>query len=730
MGAVRTEDRRTAETSGRPRTAGSAFRPEIQALRALAITLVVVYHLMPARLHGGYVGVDVFFVISGYLITSHLLGEVARTGTISLTKFWARRIRRLLPASLLVLAVTLVATLVWMPDSLIQESLRQIGASAVYIVNWALAADSVDYLAANNLPTAVQHFWSLSVEEQFYVVWPVLLVVAVLIAKLARRANSPRLRWLTARTAILSMLILIFVVSFGYSVAETSHAQQLAYFSTFARAWEFGAGAIVGLVMSSRSFERARLGRSGGTRAISITLTWIGLAAIVFAAVTFTDASPFPGSIAMIPVVGTALVILFGGVSGRGSIMPIARLAPVQRIGDWSYAIYLWHWPMIVILPRITNHPITFVDAVLIGVVSILLGALTKVLIEDPVRKSQWWGRRRWPSFAFAAGGAAILIIACTLVSTGIDARKAAAAEAFAEKLAAATSEQGEASCFGANAMAPGADCPSRFDRPGDLDLAFAASDLDLGCIAQPTVDWKVCERGDPKATKGTLALVGDSHAQAMLPAVEDSLGKAGWKIVTYFRVGCPALSTEPIPMPKRELWEQNACATWSARVLSEIESRHDISTVLFSGYSSRYNDPAIPADGRLSPETVAATWNRLEASGKQVIFIRDIPDANRVNIPACIGESKDATAPCAFSRATSVVPDEIDKALVLDPAASMVDLTDFFCDDEKCYGLVGGVVTYADENHVSGTFAKTLAPFLGERLARVLHPAAAASAG
>ena len=217
----------------------SGVRPEIQGLRALAVVLVVVFHLWPYRLHGGYVGVDVFFVISGDPITSHLAREVEQTGRLRVGRFWARRIRRLLPASLLVLAVSAVTILIWVPQSYWQQFMREIVASAIYVQNWALAADSVDYLAATNVASPAQHFWSLSVEEQFYVAWPLLLVAAVWLA--ARFGHWSR------RSAIIVMLAVIGAASLAYSVIFTTSNPSVAYFSTATRAWEFAAGGPLGI---------------------------------------------------------------------------------------------------------------------------------------------------------------------------------------------------------------------------------------------------------------------------------------------------------------------------------------------------------------------------------------------------------------------------------------------------------------------------------------------------
>ncbi len=218
------------------------FRPEIQALRAIAVMSVVLYHLFPRRLTGGFVGVDIFFVISGFLITKHLVGEISRTGRISLTQFWARRIRRLLPAAFVVLAVSVALLVLCMPAVTWQNNMQEIGASAAYVENWLLGIHAVDYLAAHNSASLVQHYWSLSVEEQFYLVWPMLLLLALAVARLAGR-GSPR-------TAVRWALGFVAVGSFAVSVVLTSANAPLAFFVTPTRAWEFAIGGILSVAPS------------------------------------------------------------------------------------------------------------------------------------------------------------------------------------------------------------------------------------------------------------------------------------------------------------------------------------------------------------------------------------------------------------------------------------------------------------------------------------------------
>ncbi|OAN41282.1 acyltransferase family protein [Microbacterium sp. H83] len=303
------------------KTGAGGKRRDIQGLRALAVTLVVVFHLLPALLPGGYVGVDVFFVISGFLITAHLLRELEATGTVRVTEFWARRVRRLLPASLLVLAVCAVLTFTVMPGITRVQNFFEIAVASGYVLNWNLAASAVDYLNASNPESLVQHYWSLSVEEQFYLVWPLLLVVAVF---LAFRGRPPRGEIAgrtshggTTRRAVLAALLLVFVASLVFSIVETARSQPSAYFITTTRAWEFALGGLVALVPTLRL---------GGI--VHAAVSWVALAAIVASAFLFGAGTAFPGSIALIPVGATALLILLGDSDSPVSPQRLSHVAP------------------------------------------------------------------------------------------------------------------------------------------------------------------------------------------------------------------------------------------------------------------------------------------------------------------------------------------------------------------------------------------------------------------
>ncbi len=349
------------------------MRPEIQALRAVAVGAVVLHHGWPAVAPAGYMGVDVFFVVSGYLITALLLREVDRTGRISLGAFYLRRARRILPAAMAVLLAVSAATLAFAPYREWNPFFREIVASAFYVENWRLAADSQLPASADLESTPVQHFWSLSVEEQFYLLWPLLVIAALWFVH--RRSAS-------LKRTLAIVLGAVTALSFAWSLVLTASDHNLAYFSTFGRGWEFGVGGLLALLVNAvpgLMADRWRAGRS--------LVSWLGLALIIVPIVTFVDTEAFPGLWVLLPVSGTLAIIWAGMPATRWSTAGVVGLRPVQWVGDVSYSLYLWHWPIFMFVPMITGVPSPPALMVALVGVSLLVAWASKRYIEDPFRR-------------------------------------------------------------------------------------------------------------------------------------------------------------------------------------------------------------------------------------------------------------------------------------------------------------------------------------------------------
>ncbi|MFE4975535.1 acyltransferase family protein [Kitasatospora sp. NPDC056651] len=371
---------------GRLRPGG--FRPDVQALRALAVSLVVLNHLWPARLTGGYVGVDVFFVISGYLISTHLLREIENTGRIRIARFYARRVRRLLPAAFLVLICVVVAAFLVVPHDRWAAYGHQVMAGALYGENWLLTAEfwsrPVDFTEF----TAVTSYWSLSVEEQFYLCWPVVLLLLF-------RMRTPRMRCTSVAA--------VGLASLAGCVYLTTVDRGPAYFVTPIRVWEFVIGTLVAL-----GGQRLVLSRAAAQAA-----SLLGFAAIIGSAVLFTGATEFPGATALIPTVGAGLVIAAGAEPGRRWHTAVTSSAPVQLLGGISYSLYLWHWPLVVLVPlAVPGGALTLSMRLGILGVSLVLAHLSTRLVEDPVRTWPRLARDVRLTFAGMVAGMAVVCLA------------------------------------------------------------------------------------------------------------------------------------------------------------------------------------------------------------------------------------------------------------------------------------------------------------------------------
>ncbi len=702
------------------------FRADIQGLRALAVTLVVVYHLWPEALPGGYIGVDVFFVISGFLISQHLFRELDRTGRVAVGAFWARRIRRLLPASLLVLVVTLLGTFVWMPASERIRAFTDIGASAVYIVNWVFAGASVDYLAQDDAPSVVQHYWSLAVEEQVYVMWPLLIAGLILALGVVLRRRGATLGWVTLRRWLGILLGVLFVASLVMSVVFTATSPGEAYFNTFVRGWEFAAGALVAL--AAASFPPRR--RTPGGAAVRAVAAWAAVALIVATAFVYSDATPFPGYAALLPVAGVVVVIALASQEGALSFGGVSRLAPVARVGAWSYSIYLWHWPLIVLVPFALQHPLGDLEKWGIVAATVLLGALSTRFVEDPLRRRPWGPRNRG-EFSFAvvvplviAAVCATQLVAITAANDAaaarVEAARAAAEQAAADRVAGEVAAE-PVPCFGVTAILDPDGCIDPFTAQAPIDTAWAATDLDPEwCLTQLHEEWRTCTYGDPEGPNGTLALVGDSHAAAIIPAFDEYFAGAGWRVETFTRFACSGVHVEPDAVRHWEEGFREGCATWGARVQDHLKQRDDIDVVVYHVFDSRVfieGDAALQAAQR---DWMRETWAAIEATGKQVVLLRDIPGTGDVDIPTCLSQiSVPATAPCSKPQQDVVLDDPIVAAT--GEGVPMVDLTHLFCRDGTCHSYIGGVVVYADSNHISGTYARSIAPMLGDAVVAAL---------
>ena len=684
-----------------------AVRTDIQGLRAIAVSLVLVYHLAPHTLTGGFTGVDVFFVISGFLITLHLL-ERMPAHPRDLGMFWSRRVRRLLPASLLVLAVTLAGSRLVAPETQWENTARQARAAVLYVVNWLLARDAVDYLAAENAPSPVQHFWSLSVEEQFYFVWPVLILLLGALARAMRRRPLP---------VVLAGLVVLVAASLAYSIHDTATNPPAAYFVTPTRMWELGVGGLLATFT---------LLRPGHVRPWAATaFAWVGLLAIGWAAATYTGRTPFPGWQAAMPVLGTAAVIAAQPPdSWRRAWLspgPLLALRPVQWLGDISYSVYLWHWPLIVLVPAATGHALTWTDRGAILAATLLLAWLTKLLVEDRFRAARWGIPLRKP-FALAAAAMAVVIGLAGAQLAEVHHRNERAAAALAKGLA------GKDPCFGSRALDHPKSCPDVAYAdvvPAPIEAAQDKSDAydnqadGHDCWAyQPSFPTKQCTFGEATSAKNVV-LVGNSHAGQWLPALQQVAADQHLKITTMLASRC-ALSD--VRQQFDTAANATACLSWVHRTTQRVVALHPDLVVMANRISVGAETDGTTSSEQLYLQGYASILRTWRDAGIRTVVLRDTP-APGVSVPDCIAEKKTAYRDCNGTRQAWLPPAPEQQAVqqVHSPLVSFVDLTDHICGPTTCSAVTGGVITYFDATHLTATYARTLAPYLGPILAKAL---------
>ncbi|GGM22028.1 acyltransferase [Micromonospora sonchi] len=676
-------------SDSRPR---SAFRPDIEGLRALAVLLVVLWHADAPLFSGGFVGVDVFFVISGYLITRGVALEVAERGRLSLSRFYARRAKRLLPSAGLVLLAALVLTYLVLPDIRWRDTAWDVVTSALYVVNWRFAEQAVDYLAAEQAPSIVQHYWSLAVEEQFYLVWPLLLVA---VAWWARRHGSTRSSF---RAGALVAVGVLGLISFAWSVFLVETDPGRAYFATTGRIWELAVGALLALAP-------LRL-----PAAVAPVLGWAGVAAVAGSAVLVDTSSPFPGLLALPATIGTALVIAAGPTHRYGPVAML-RLRPLQFLGGISYTLYLWHWPLLVVFTVGTDDPGVAAPVAAVAL-AILLAYLTSRLVERPIWHSRKLSVR--PRAALAVG------LACTVLSGW---------GGVIFQFATAPDRHGTPTVLGAPgaaALAPGNDqagapvdhapliVPDPLAARDDLPTVYA----DECHAGQTETKVRRCTYGGTAPT-ATVVLIGDSHAAQWVPALQSIGERRNWKLVSYTKSSCPYFDVQVADGAE----PNDSCVTWNRAVRQAVaDDRPDLIVTSSFDYSA-YRDGDMlrgPESQAVLVESMRRTWLEL-TSVAPVVVLRDSP-APGIDIADCVSGNRTRLARCAVPRVEALAgigPLQVEAAKGAE-GVHLIDLTDAICPADRCAAVIGSVLVYRDAHHLTATYAQTLAPRLDEQLQAV----------
>jgi peptidoglycan/LPS O-acetylase OafA/YrhL len=678
-----------------PSPSKGGFRPDVEGLRAVAVGVVLLYHAGVPFAPGGYVGVDVFFVISGFLITGLLVRELESTGAVSLARFYSRRAKRLLPLTVVVLGtVVLLSWLLFDPVRMDEVSLGVV-ASGLYVMNWLLAARATDYFAAGLQASPVQHFWTLAVEEQFYLLWPTVLLI---VAWWSRRTGRG------LRPVIAVAFAAIMVSSLAYSVYSTESQAGAAYFSTFTRGWELALGGMLALVPVSR------LGNL--SRALAGPMAWAGLGAIAFSIVRFNDDTLFPGYAALLPTLGTAAVIAAGFATTSGKTPSgaarLLTLGPVRHVGRLSYSWYLWHWPPLVFAAALWGS-LSPLEGIAVLAVSYFPALLTNRLIEKPFLYSEMLSR--FPRKALALGGA------CTSLSVALGlllfAVTPTVPEAPESQIAgAATLRDGHAMQTSAKAVHP---TPREAETKENRPRMYAdGCHLDLTEVESPD-----CVYGNPSSDT-TVVLFGDSHAMQWFPALNRLAGERDWRLVGFTKSACPPAGVHIYSAGLRR--EYRECDEWRKQTLDRIVNQEHPDLIVTSSLSTyRPREDGTRLEGDASEEAMVdgyiSTLAKLRATGAPVVLIEDVPHPDK-NVPECVSRSLHHLERCAFPKSKALgFPPVNSLAAARVEGVSLIDPTPMVCPEKKCPSVIGDALVYRNGAHLTATYVRTLTPWLGKQL-------------
>ncbi|MBM6404784.1 acyltransferase [Phycicoccus sp. CSK15P-2] len=697
----------TAETApARIRPAREAavrarFRPDIEGLRALAVLAVLAYHAgLPVR--AGFVGVDIFFVISGYLITGLLVAELEHTGRISWVRFVGRRIRRLLPAAVLVLAVVSAWAWAVVPGERRQSIAHDVVAAATYVVNWVFAGREVDYLATDARPSPVQHYWSLAVEEQFYVLWPlVLIVLAFVVRRLGRRIDR--------RTVAVTLAPLV-VASLAWSVWFSHASPRASFFTTPTRVWELGVGALLAVWIAGRP-------RPDRPVPWAAAAGWAGLAALVATAFLLPTGIEWPSAWALLPTLPTALVIWAGWQGSAWGPVRLLGARPGVWLGGMSYSVYLWHWPVIVMsewtYERLTDERLPGWALVAFAVASLWPAWISWRWLEQPLHYGDLLRNR--PRALLASG------VALSLVGVAAALPLLPLRSPFVTSPPNGTTPPvtalGAATVVPSRAVADAVDPVWVTPDPLLAGKDRPDADVDRCQVAHGTTEPVRCAFGDPTGER-TVALVGDSKAMQWLPALQQQAREQGWRIVTYGKSAC-AFADAPA-LEGAAAYPQ--CDAWNDAVVDALLA--DPPDVLVTSGVARGAWVDDRADAGTLVAGYARRWQELVAAGMPVVVIGDSP-VSPDDLDVCAAWHPEELEACTFpaepSVAASALPVQREAVAEAGEGVTLLDLTSYICPGGECPVVIGHVAVHRAGDHVTATYARTLSARVASAVDRAL---------
>jgi peptidoglycan/LPS O-acetylase OafA/YrhL len=638
--------------------ATSTYRPELQGLRALAVILVVAYHVWFDRVSGG---VDVFLIVSGFLLTGQLY-RAAERGRLTLLGRWSRTLVRLLPSMATVLVATVIAGALILPEGRWHQTVREVVASVLFLENWQLAADSVDYAARSNTTSVVQHFWSLSIQGQFFLLWPIVIAVVAMAA-----------RTVTLHTRLTVVSGVVFAASLTYSVALTISDQPLAYFHSLTRVWEFALGALLALWIDRITLPMwARL-----------AMGWIGVVALIACGLVIEGVNVFPGYAALWPTGCAVLILLAGYTRSPWAADRILGSRPARYVGDISFTLYLWHWPVLMLyLSGRDQDAVGLRGGLLIIGLSVVLSVLTHHLVEKPLIAA---------SFGVRGGvklGAVFAVVVLVM---------AAGWQVESMRRAIPSGVVGDAAHPGAMALTTGPVPEAPLIPTAVSVLDDWDNEVGWDCVPLATTPDRVCAQPVQAPTK-RVVIVGDSHIQQFGAALGPIAEKHHWQLISLLRGACPfstASETDP---------NQAGCVEWNDAAVAEIARLKPDAVVTLASLD------VLPGLKERTPPGFVAQWKRVTDLGIPVLAMRDNPRFD-FSMPDCVQTNGLDSARCTVARDdlyTAVPPYE--KVAGVPTGVTFLNTADEICTATTCPPAIGNVLVYLDNNHLTRSYAISMA--------------------
>lgn len=726
------------------RQKSTEYRVDLEGLRGVAVLLVVFFHAHFSLIKGGFAGVDIFYVLSGFFITGLLIREREEQKRISIANFYARRIRRLMPAGLLVLIATLVASIIILPKILIPGVAIDTAAAALFVANMNFARHATDYFQMTTTPSPILHYWSLSVEEQFYMIWPALIILTAKFGRALRRN-------------ILIVLTVVTGSSFAFALYLLHRNAIWGFYSLPTRAWELGLGGMIAVI--SPSFKKI-------PRMLTAIGSWLGLLGLTITTLFIPETALFPGVLALVPTLSTALII----ICGLGRQLSLLTNPVMRYFGRISYSLYLWHWPVLILPAVALAHSLSLAEKLLAIFLSILLASLTARWIESPMRKGWALGTMSQRNAWTAVASVTLILVACVGVhaQTAVSGVKTKSTLSKDQKSAELTSllksalpaETKTVTAPASSATPQGKQQPVAtpsattqpnlpadyaatvtsgtraatldFPVPKDLDpsLQSASNDKAItykdGCHTEENepASTKPCIYGDPNGNQ-TVVLFGDSHALSWFPAFNAVSKLKHWRLLSLTMSACTPADI-PAYNPATQALMAN-CPLWRKATIKRIAAENPYLVLIASSRSWATTDSSgkvVTGDARtvLFDAGMKRTIEALKPTALHVIYLEDTPGQQQ-DPPLCLSQHPKSTLTCTtpVSQSINAAWQDEEHAIASFEGIGIIDPSYWVCPTDPCPVVIGNLEIFQDQSHLTATYSEAMAPIMASALQRAI---------